>query len=90
MAKSVAERQADFKARMYAKGFRQKQTWVDQEGFMVGPKDLEGGSRPRVSYIKFLRELKNLINPMTGDEKEEIYAELLAYAGTFRKRRDSR
>jgi hypothetical protein len=90
MAKSAAERQADFKARMYARGFKQKQIWVDEDGFMVGPEDVEGGGRPKVTYAKFLRELKTLINPMTDDEKEEIYAELLVYARALRQRWDYR
>jgi hypothetical protein len=90
MAKTAAERQADFKARMYAKGFKQKQTWVDEDGFMAGPENIEGGARPKATYAKFLRELKILINPMAEDEKEEIYAELLVHVRAFRQRWNSR
>lgn len=90
MAKTAVERQADFKARMYEKGFKRKQTWVDEDGFIVGPETVEGGVRPKATYAKFLKELKTLINPMADDEKEEIYAELLVHVRAFRQRWDSR
>jgi hypothetical protein len=91
MAKTAAEKQADFKARMYGEGFKQRQIWVDEDGFMVGIENRgKKGIRPRIGYAKFLKELKNLVGPMSEGEKEEIFAELLVYAGTFRKLWDSR
>jgi hypothetical protein len=91
MAKTAAERQADFKARMYEVGFKQRQIWVDEDGFMVGIENVgKNGIRPRAGYAKFLKELKNLVGPMSEEEKEEIFAELLVYAGSFRKLWNSR
>jgi hypothetical protein len=89
MGKTTAERQAGFKAKLYAKGYKQKQTWMDEDGFTVRPGNIED-PRPRVAHADFLEELKNLVGPMSGKGQEEIYAELLVYARSFRKRWDAR
>jgi hypothetical protein len=90
MGKDTVERQADYKARMYAKGFKQKQTWMDEDGFTVGPKNIKDRERPRVSHAKFLRELRDLTNPMGEAMQEKVYAELLVHARALRMRWDSK
>jgi hypothetical protein len=92
MAKSNKERQAEFKNKMYKKGFKQKIVWVDREGFNVNIKDEYGfGKRPKVEYNKFIKELKALMAPINEEvptDVEEIYAELLSYAQGLRGKWD--
>jgi hypothetical protein len=74
---------------MYGKGFKQRQVWVDEDGFMVGPDSEYGsGNRPRLAYTGFTRELKGLVQPIPDMDKEEVYAELLAYARSLLKNRN--
>jgi hypothetical protein len=73
---------------MYGKGFKQRQIWVDGDGFMVNPNSAYGsGNRPRLEYAAFTRALKGLVQPIPDMDKEEVYAELLAYAGSLLKNR---
>jgi hypothetical protein len=75
---------------MYAKGFKQRQTWMDDEGFTITTGDMDRKERPKITYLKFLRELKSLLGVMAEEKKEEVYAELLVHVRTLLKRRDSR
>jgi hypothetical protein len=74
MAMSNAECQARFRERRKDRGLKRKDASRDLAGFAP----VETETRPRIDYNLFIKELKELVNPMNELEAQEGYSELLA------------
>jgi hypothetical protein len=85
MAKTLKERQAEFRAKMYAKGFKQRQIWVDKDGTPVAGAGETVAAYRTKEYDALIRELNKLIDPMSGAEKKRALRQTAAYLKTLRK-----
>jgi hypothetical protein len=84
MAKSNAQRQADFRARMKARGFREKLIWVDWEGHAKGAKSQDV---PEELTLKQLDgQLKKLTADMSQWDAGRMFSDLAAHARGLRAR----
>jgi hypothetical protein len=84
MAKTNAERQAEFKARMKAKGFREKTVWVDWEGHRVGAKSPE--KKSVITTNQFTGRLRKIVEGMDEYDAGRLFSELASYASGLRAR----
>jgi hypothetical protein len=73
MSLTNTERQAVFKAKMYAAGYKQKQVWVPRED--TGP---DGGET--MDRNGFIRKLDELTAGWSGAKLSELYKELVLRA----------
>jgi hypothetical protein len=89
MAKTAAERMAAYRARMKAKGFKQKPVWVDYDYHFVGSKSpVDGLGRERITGNQLTRRLKEITEGMDDDSTCELFAELAVHAKWLRNRWD--
>jgi hypothetical protein len=87
MAKTNAQRQAEFRAKMKAKGFRERLVWVDWEGHRAGahfPEDAHG--KPTMNIHQLNGQLKKITEGMNEYDAGRLYGELAAYARGLRAR----
>lgn len=79
-----AERQSRFRERQKAQGLKRRDTWQNAGGVL--PAEGEAAEiRHWAEYSQFLKELKELVQPIPELEAEEIYAELLRHARQLRE-----
>ena len=85
MGKTVANRQAAYRKRMKARGYRLVQVWVDAEGFPVKVGDVDGVKKPGLTFD----QLKEMLVRVTAGADEafalRLYGELAAVAQELRK-----
>jgi hypothetical protein len=84
MAKTNAERQAEFKARMKAKGFREKMVWVDWEGHWIGAKSAE--TKSVITINQLTGRLKKIVEGMNSNDAGRLFSELDSYASGLKAR----
>jgi hypothetical protein len=70
-----AERQRNFKARMYAAGYKQVQTWA--------PRNPEANTS-KMGRDRFLKQIDELMKGLNKSRQAMLYAELIRYL-EFRK-----
>jgi hypothetical protein len=85
MAKTNAERQAEFKARMKAKGFREKSVWVDWEGHRTGARK-SAEEKKGMTGNQVTRRLKEIVEGMNEYDAGRLLSEVVAYASGLRAR----
>lgn len=76
MGKTNVERQREFKARMYAAGYKQVQVWTPRES---------EEEASRMDKNKFLKRLDELTAGLSKRRQEGLYAELIKYLETRRE-----
>ena len=85
MSKTVANRQATYRKRMKARGYRLVQVWVDGAGFPGKVSDVDGEKKPALTFD----QLKALLVQVTSGADEDfalrLYGELAATAQELRK-----
>jgi hypothetical protein len=88
MDRTAAERQAAFRKRMQARGFKLKQIWVDAEGFLGSGKKAEESACPAMSLDQLLAVLAEITVGADEAFQSRLYGELAAYARGVRELRD--
>ena len=82
---TAAKRMADFRRRMKEKGFKQKQIWVDDQGF---PGKAGSPRSPKIVSLTrddFLTVLDSLVQGTDESFSHRLYQELSAYARGLRE-----
>jgi hypothetical protein len=82
---TAAKRMAAFRARMREKGFKQKQIWVDSQGFpgLGGPD--KAAKKNFLDRGVFLDEVQKAIEGTDEAFARRLYGELAAYARGLRE-----
>jgi hypothetical protein len=83
-AMTSAQKQAAYRARRKAAGLRRKDTWTDSSGF-IGELNSDG-TWETITLTEMTGQLRKLVEPYEGWEKEVIYAEVLEHAKRVVKR----
>jgi hypothetical protein len=87
MAKSNAERQAEFRTRMKARGFREKLIWVDWEGHRGSARAPElPEQKPALTLAQLTGRLRKITAGMDGYDTSRLFAELAAHARGLREK----
>jgi hypothetical protein len=88
MTKSNAERQAEFRSRMKARGFREKLIWIDQEGHQGTARTQEQEQKPALTINQLSGQLKKITSGMDANAAGRLFAELAAHARGLRGKWD--
>jgi hypothetical protein len=88
MDRTAAERQTAFRRKMRARGYRQKQIWVDAEGFPGRGGGALGFFRPSMTLEQLTAELVRLTGGMDEEFARRLYAELAAHARGIKAMRE--
>jgi hypothetical protein len=85
MDRTAADRQAAFRKRLKARGYRLMQVWVDAEGF-PGKAAERGGAKKQELTLKEFEDMLVRLTAGTDDNfAPRLYGELAAYAKGVRE-----
>jgi hypothetical protein len=85
MDRKAADRQAAYRKRMKARGFRLMQVWVDAEGFPGKAAEREGAKKQELTLEQFEEVLVRLTSGTDEAFVPRLYGELAAYAKGVRE-----